>query len=75
VATPPTYCVVARVLDGLKAGFDVTLFADAVQVIKLRPGDVEKAAADMVRDRTECATIMRVDPDGPHPSGSPASSG
>jgi Amidases related to nicotinamidase len=41
------YCVKASVLDAIKSGFAVTVLADAVQGVDIRPGDSRKALAAM----------------------------
>jgi nicotinamidase/pyrazinamidase len=41
------YCVRATVLDGLKAGFEVHLIADAVRPVNVRPDDGRRALQEM----------------------------
>jgi nicotinamidase/pyrazinamidase len=41
------YCVKQTVLDALKAGFDVTVLADAVAGINAAAGDADRALAEM----------------------------
>ncbi len=41
------YCVRATVLDGLKAGFEVHLIADAVRPVDVQPGDGRRARREM----------------------------
>ena len=48
------YCVRATVLDGLKHGFAVTVFEDAVRAVEVQPGDGERAIEEM---RAAGATI------------------
>ncbi|PWB81073.1 MAG: nicotinamidase [Candidatus Methylomirabilota bacterium] len=43
------YCVLCTVRDGLKAGYEVVLLQDAVRAVNLRPGDGERAEAEMIR--------------------------
>jgi nicotinamidase/pyrazinamidase len=43
------YCVRHTVLDGLKRGFEAVLLEDAVRGVNLKPGDSERAVAEMVR--------------------------
>ncbi len=41
------YCVRATVLDGLKAGFEAHLIADAVRAVDVHPGDGARALREM----------------------------
>jgi nicotinamidase/pyrazinamidase len=41
------FCVRATVLDALKLGYDVKLIEDGCRGVELRPGDSEKAIAEM----------------------------
>ena len=41
------YCVRATALDALNAGFEVDLLEDAVRGVNVKPGDSEKAVAEM----------------------------
>lgn len=41
------YCVRASVLDALKSGLPVTVVTDAVRAVDLRPGDGDRALAEM----------------------------
>jgi nicotinamidase/pyrazinamidase len=41
------YCVRATVLDGRAAGFEVVVLTDAIRAVEARPGDGERALADM----------------------------
>jgi len=41
------YCVLNTVRDGLKLGYRVLLLADAVRAVNVRPGDGDRAIADM----------------------------
>jgi nicotinamidase/pyrazinamidase len=41
------YCVKATALDGRKEGFEVYLLADAVRAVDVRPGDGDRAIAEM----------------------------
>ncbi|HEY8394776.1 MAG TPA: isochorismatase family protein, partial [Thermaerobacter sp.] len=41
------YCVRATVLDGLKAGFEVSVLVPAVRAVDVEPGDGERALREM----------------------------
>jgi nicotinamidase/pyrazinamidase len=41
------YCVRASVLDARRAGLSVTVIADGVRGVEVRPGDTERALAEM----------------------------
>ena len=41
------YCVKATALDGVAAGYDVTVLTNAVRPVDLEPGDGERAVAEM----------------------------
>ncbi len=41
------YCVRATVLDALREGFEVLVLADAVRAVNVKPGDGERAIAEM----------------------------
>lgn len=43
------YCVLHTVKDGLAAGYVVLVLADAVRAVNLRPGDGDRALAEMAR--------------------------
>ena len=43
------YCVLCTVEDGLKAGYTVVLLQDAIRAVNVRPGDGERAEAEMIR--------------------------
>lgn len=43
------YCVLCTVNDGLTAGYTVILLQDAVRAVNVRPGDGERAEAEMIR--------------------------
>ena len=51
------YCVRETVLDARKHGFKVVLLEDAVRGVNLRPGDSERAIAEMVRAGASTATL------------------
>lgn len=41
------YCVRATALDALREGFEVVVLRDAVRAVEVRPGDGERALAEM----------------------------
>jgi nicotinamidase/pyrazinamidase len=43
------YCVLCTVNDGLKAGYTVILLQDAIRAVNVRPGDGDRAEAEMIR--------------------------
>lgn len=43
------YCVLYTVNDGLKAGYTVILLQDAIRAVNVRPGDGERAEAEMIQ--------------------------
>ena len=47
------YCVKHTVLDGLKHGFKIVLLEDAARGVNLKPGDAERAIAEMLRAGAE----------------------
>lgn len=63
------YCVRASVLDALKAGFRVTVLVDAIRGVDVRPGDSERALAEMREAGADTATLETVR------IGAPASAG
>jgi nicotinamidase/pyrazinamidase len=48
------------VLDAIKEGFRVVLLVDAVRAVDLKPGDGEKAIAEMVEKGARLANISRI---------------
>ena len=55
------YCVRATVLDGLKHGFAVTVFEDAIRPVELQPGDGARAIEEMrAAGATVASTVSRV---------------
>lgn len=54
------FCVRQTVLEALKAGFDVTLLTDAVGGVDLRPGDSERAVAEMIHSGANIATLASI---------------
>jgi nicotinamidase/pyrazinamidase len=54
------FCVRQTVLEALKAGFDVTLLTDAVGGVDLRPGDSERAVAEMIHSGADVATLVSI---------------
>src|SRR6185369_354833 len=55
------YCVKESVLEGLREGWGVTLLTDAIRAVELKPGDGERAIAEMVRAGAELATLATVE--------------
>ena len=51
------YCVKNTVLDGLKLGFKLIFLTDALRGINVKPGDVEIAIREMVKNGAEQATL------------------
>jgi nicotinamidase/pyrazinamidase len=51
------YCVKATVLDALKEGFEVVVLTDAVRAVDLKPGDGERALAEMRAAGAAFATL------------------
>jgi nicotinamidase-related amidase len=43
------YCVLCTVADGLKVGYAVVFLQDAIRAVNVRPGDGERAEAEMIR--------------------------
>uniref|UniRef100_C6DYL9 nicotinamidase n=1 Tax=Geobacter sp. (strain M21) TaxID=443144 RepID=C6DYL9_GEOSM len=54
------FCVRQTVLEALKAGFEVTLLTDAVGGVDLRPGDSERAVAEMIHSGADIATLASI---------------
>jgi nicotinamidase/pyrazinamidase len=50
------YCVVNTVLDACKLGFEAVVLMDATLGINAKPGDVDRAIADMVKSGAKQAT-------------------
>lgn len=48
------YCVRATALDARRAGFDVTVAADACRAVDVRPGDGERALAELAAAGISC---------------------
>jgi nicotinamidase/pyrazinamidase len=55
------YCTVSTTLSALAEGFKATVLLDTIRGINLKPGDIENAIADMVRNGAEVTTIERVE--------------
>lgn len=54
------YCVKESALDALKAGFHVTLLEDCVRAVDARPGDGERALAEMKGAGAKSTTAAEV---------------
>jgi len=54
------YCVLHTVLDGLQAGFRVTVLTDAIRAVNLKTGDGAQAIARMASAGAQPATSARV---------------
>jgi len=54
------YCVRATVLDALAAGFEVVVLEDAIRAVDARPGDGERAVAEMVAHGARRARLEQV---------------
>jgi len=55
------YCIKESVFDGLREGFAVTLLADAVRAVELKPGDGEIAVREMLSAGATLATLETID--------------
>jgi nicotinamidase/pyrazinamidase len=55
------YCTVSTTLAALGEGFKVTVLLDTIRGINLKPGDIENAIADMVRNGAAVTTIERLE--------------
>lgn len=51
------YCVKATVLDALKQGFNVTVLADAIRGVDVKPGDSINAIQEMKRAGADTAVL------------------
>ncbi len=51
------YCVKETVLDGLREGFQVFLFTDAIRGVEVQPGDSSRAIEEMVRKGARTAHL------------------
>ena len=54
------YCVKESVIEALHEGFGVTLLTDAIRGVDMRPGDSERAVAEMVGAGAELGTLKEV---------------
>jgi len=54
------YCVRESTLDARKAGFPVTVIEDCIRGVDAKPGDSERALADMTRVGARLATSSEV---------------
>ena len=66
------YCVKESVFDALREGFAVTLLADAVRPVELKPGDGERAVRQMREAGAAVATLETIEsqlsPEGVEPA-------
>lgn len=53
------YCVKHTVLDGLKEGFKVVLLTDSTRGVNLKPGDSDRAIAEMLQAGAELAADLQ----------------
>jgi nicotinamidase/pyrazinamidase len=53
------YCVKHTVLDGLKEGFKVVLLKDSTRGVNLKPGDSERAIAEMLQAGAEIVANLQ----------------
>jgi len=63
------YCVTQTVLDAREAGLGVTVLTDAIAGIDVRPGDVDRALADMTGAGAKLASgpaALQTTDSGPH---------
>src|SRR3972149_3636823 len=58
------YCVRQTALDGLKSGFEVTVLEDAVKGVDVKPGDSERALAEMKRSGADTAIFEKIQTGG-----------
>jgi len=56
------YCVLNTVRDALAAGFEVVLLGDAVRAVDVKPGDGERALAEMQAGGARLADSGRLSP-------------
>jgi nicotinamidase/pyrazinamidase len=54
------YCVRETTLDARKAGFSVTVIEDCIRAVDAKPGDGDRALADMRRAGAKLATSSEV---------------
>jgi len=54
------YCVRESALDARKAGFSVTVMGDCIRAVDAKPGDGDRALADMRRAGSKQATSFEV---------------
>jgi nicotinamidase/pyrazinamidase len=57
------YCVKFTALDARGLGFETTLIVDGCRGVELRPGDVDRAVAEMKEAGVRCATSERLERD------------
>ena len=54
------YCVKESAIEALREGFGVILLADAIRGVDLKPGDAERAVAEMVEAGAELVTLASI---------------
>ena len=54
------YCVRASAIDACREGFEVTVITDAIRAVEVKPGDGERALADMGAAGAELASSEQV---------------
>ncbi len=55
------YCVKSTVLDALKHSFEVFLLEDAIKGIGAKPGDIEKAIKEMLREGAKKISLADIE--------------
>ncbi len=58
------YCVMQTALDGIKAGFEVTVLEDAVKGVDVKPGDSERAMEEIRKSGADATTLEKLQTGG-----------